>query len=287
MNLPTFSIVLPAYNAERCVGDAIQSVLDQTFQDFELIIIDDGSVDRTLEVCRAFRDERIRIVTQQNRGAADARNSGVAVARGEHIAFIDSDDRWGPTQLGLHLIDLLVDDGFDVNYSGSPWGDAANAVTPLRDRYQSNTDMKLSSLNRSKLTRSMMLIGAALAAVTLTGCATTRAPGLGTALDAATTAYALDHGYSEANPLLSPIGDPYLTALAAVGVKQGIKYSLHEYGGLSEDCAHYGVETAGMAAGGWNLAVLAGAATGPGLIVGLLFGAGYWMWADGETACQG
>ncbi|MDH4574076.1 hypothetical protein CUR86_17725 [Salinicola acroporae] len=111
-------------------------------------------------------------------------------------------------------------------------------------------------------------------------------PGLGTTLDAATTAYALDHGYSEANPLLSPIGDPYLTALAAVGVKQGIKYSLHEYGGLSEDCAHHGVETAAMGAGGWNLAILAGAATGPGLIVGALFGAGYWLWSDGDEACR-
>ncbi|GHB21050.1 hypothetical protein [Salinicola rhizosphaerae] len=131
-----------------------------------------------------------------------------------------------------------------------------------------------------------LALGAALTAIALTGCASTRGPGLGTALDAGTTAYALDHGYEEANPLLSPIGDPYLSALAVIGVKQGIKYSLHEYAGLSQDCAHYGVETAAMSAGGWNLAILAGAASGPGLIVGLLFGAGYWIFNDGGEACR-
>lgn len=125
-----------------------------------------------------------------------------------------------------------------------------------------------------------------MTAVTLSGCATTHGPGLGTALDAATTAYALDHGFEETNPLLSSIGDPYLTALAVVGVKQGVKYALSEYGGLNEECAHYGVETAAMGAGGWNLAIIAGAATGPGLIAGVILGAGYWLWADGEEACQ-
>lgn len=140
-------------------------------------------------------------------------------------------------------------------------------------------------IKRSTLTRSVLLAGAALTAVTLTGCASTRGPGLGTALDAGTTAYALDHGFEESNPLLSGIDDPYLAALAVVGVKQGVKYALSEYGGLNEACAHYGVETAAMGAGGWNLAVIAGAASGPGLIVGLLFGAGYWLWVDGDEAC--
>lgn len=152
---------------------------------------------------------------------------------------------------------------------------------PLSGRYQ-----RIFTIKRSIPTRSILFTATALAAVALTGCANTRGPGLGSALDAATTAYALDHGYEEANPLLSPIGDPYLSALAVIGFKQGIKYSLHEYAGVNEDCAHYGVETAAMGAGGWNLAVLAGAATGPGLIVGVLFGAGYWLWTDGEEACR-
>ncbi|WP_251977158.1 hypothetical protein [Salinicola avicenniae] len=156
----------------------------------------------------------------------------------------------------------------------------------LARHQQIRSDKQDTKQRRPRSTRALLLAGVALTAVTLTGCASTRPPGLGTTLDAATTAYALDHGYSEANPLLSSFGDPYLTALAAVGLKQGIKYSLHEYGGLSEACAHYGIETAGMGAGGWNLAVMAGAATGPGLIAGLLFGAGYWFWADGDEACR-
>ncbi|WP_282236229.1 glycosyltransferase family 2 protein [Salinicola endophyticus] len=124
MTLPIFSVIMPVYNVEAFVGEAIQSVLDQTFQDFELIIVDDGSLDHSMQVCRAFSDERIRIVTQRNRGLAGARNSGIAVARGRYIALLDSDDRWDPTKLALHFIHLNADESVDVSYSGSRLIDA-------------------------------------------------------------------------------------------------------------------------------------------------------------------
>ncbi|WP_110686013.1 glycosyltransferase family 2 protein [Salinicola aestuarinus] len=125
MNTPTFSVVMPVYNVEAFVGEAIQSVLAQTFTDFELIIVDDGSHDRSMDICRTFTDERIRVVTQRNRGLAGARNSGIAVARGDYVALLDSDDRWDTAKLSLHYIHLRADESVDVSYSGSRLIDAA------------------------------------------------------------------------------------------------------------------------------------------------------------------
>ncbi|MFI0471878.1 glycosyltransferase family 2 protein [Halomonas sp. HMF6819] len=119
MNNPTYSVIMPVYNVEAFVAEAVKSVLAQTFTDFELIIVDDGGADSSMDICRSFDDSRIRIVTQQNRGLAGARNSGIAAARGEFIALLDSDDRWHPTKLALHFIHLTASPEVDVSYSGS------------------------------------------------------------------------------------------------------------------------------------------------------------------------
>lgn len=97
------SIIMPLYNTEEFVSEAIQSVLDQTFKDFELIIIDDGSTDNSLEKVRSFNfDNRITcIVSKKNRGIGIARNKGIQLAKGEHIAFLSSDDIWKPNFLEL------------------------------------------------------------------------------------------------------------------------------------------------------------------------------------------
>jgi glycosyltransferase involved in cell wall biosynthesis len=99
-------------------------VLCQTLEEIELIIVDDGSQDDSIAICRAFNDPRIRIVTQRNRGLAAARNTGIAAARGQFIAFLDSDDRWDRTKLLLHVIHLRGNDHIDVSYSGSRLIDA-------------------------------------------------------------------------------------------------------------------------------------------------------------------
>ena len=92
---PTVSVIIPTYNRAHLVGRAIQSVLDQTYQDFELIVIDDASTDNTEEVVKSFNDERIKYLKHdENKGVAAARNTGIKVARGEYIAFQDSDDEW-------------------------------------------------------------------------------------------------------------------------------------------------------------------------------------------------
>lgn len=100
MEGPKVSVIIPAYNREHTIGRAMRSVLHQTFQDFEIIVVDDGSTDGTAKVIKRFRDPRIRhLHHEKNRGAAAARNTGIKAACGEYIAFLDSDDEWLPEKL--------------------------------------------------------------------------------------------------------------------------------------------------------------------------------------------
>jgi glycosyltransferase involved in cell wall biosynthesis len=101
------SVVIPTYNRAHLVGRAIRSVLGQTFSDFELIVVDDGSTDNTVEVVRGFQDPRIRLVRlAKNCGGSRARNEGIRVARGEWVAFLDDDDEWLPRKLELQVARL-------------------------------------------------------------------------------------------------------------------------------------------------------------------------------------
>ena len=101
MNNPRISIVLPTYNRGTLIIRAIRSILYQTLGDFELIIIDDGSTDNTKILIDEFikKDDRIKYIYQDNKGEAAARNKGLENAKGEFIAFIDSDDEWLPDKL--------------------------------------------------------------------------------------------------------------------------------------------------------------------------------------------
>jgi len=109
------SIIMPAYNAERYVADAIRSVLAQTYKDWELVVVDDGSKDGTGEVVRglAARDARIRYVARENGGQAAARNTGIRASRGPLVAFLDADDLWVEEKLELQLR-ALAETGADV-----------------------------------------------------------------------------------------------------------------------------------------------------------------------------
>lgn len=118
------SVIMPVYNVEDYVAEAIRSVLGQTYKNFELIVVDDGGQDSSMEIARAFSDERIRIVSQDNRGLAGARNTGIAHARGQYVALLDSDDRWDPAKLMLHAIHLRKNPGVDVSFAGSRLIDA-------------------------------------------------------------------------------------------------------------------------------------------------------------------
>ncbi|WP_054530696.1 glycosyltransferase [Erythrobacter sp. SG61-1L] len=116
---PRISVVMPVYNVELYVADAIRSVLRQSFTDFELIVVDDGGSDGSMEIVRSFHDPRIRVLSQPNRGLAGARNTGIAAARGDYIALLDSDDCFHPDKLRLHFIHLEANRAIGVSYAGS------------------------------------------------------------------------------------------------------------------------------------------------------------------------
>ncbi len=132
------SAVLPVYNCEKYIQQAIDSILNQTFKDFELIIINDGSTDGSLELIKGYNDPRIVIIDQNNQGLAKTLNNGLAIARGEYIARMDADDISMPDRFEKQLayltkypkikllgtgVDLIDKDGesicIDVPYTGS------------------------------------------------------------------------------------------------------------------------------------------------------------------------
>ena len=107
------SVVLPSFNRARCIARAMDSVLNQTFTDLELIVVDDGSTDGTKELVEGYADSRVRYVQQEHEGACAARNRGIREARGEYIAFQDSDDEWLPEKLEKQMA-CLKESGSDI-----------------------------------------------------------------------------------------------------------------------------------------------------------------------------
>ena len=95
---PRVSVIMPTFNRAHCLERAIDSVLDQTFRDYELIVVDDGSTDHTADLLKRY-DDSLKSIHQQNRGVSAARNTGIRAARGELVALLDSDDCWLPTKL--------------------------------------------------------------------------------------------------------------------------------------------------------------------------------------------
>lgn len=125
---PQVSVVMPVFNAEPYLAEAIESVLTQTHQSLELIIVDDGSTDRTPEIIRSFQGERIHSVRQENAGQASARNRGVGMARGEWIAWQDADDVSLPMRIET-LVREAQGSGADYAHSDMALIDEAGRVT--------------------------------------------------------------------------------------------------------------------------------------------------------------
>jgi glycosyltransferase involved in cell wall biosynthesis len=121
---PVFTVVVPAYNVAATISETLASILRQTYSDLELIVVDDGSTDRTLSHIEGFLDPRIRVVRQKNRGLAGARNTGIHHARGKFVAFCDADDIWEAMKLELHERHLESNRDIGVSYAGSSMIDA-------------------------------------------------------------------------------------------------------------------------------------------------------------------
>jgi len=98
-SIPFFTVVIPLYNKESQISRTLKSVLKQSFTDFEIILINDGSTDKSAEIVERFQDERIKLFHQENQGASEARNQGILKAKSSYIALLDADDYWLPNHL--------------------------------------------------------------------------------------------------------------------------------------------------------------------------------------------
>ncbi|MCU7920003.1 MAG: glycosyltransferase [Candidatus Thiodiazotropha sp. (ex Epidulcina cf. delphinae)] len=113
------SVIIPVYNAAAYIHASVKSVLNQTHAEFELLIVNDGSTDNSLELCQQITDNRIRIINQCNRGLAGARNTGIRYARGCYLAFLDADDLWQLDKLERHVAHLDKNPEVGISYSQS------------------------------------------------------------------------------------------------------------------------------------------------------------------------
>ncbi len=119
LTMEKVSVILPVYKAEKYIAATVQSVLEQTYKNFEILIIDDASPDKSIDICKQFTDPRIKIISQANRGLAGARNTGIRNAQGKYLAFLDADDLWLREKLEKHLAHLDSSPKVGVSFSCS------------------------------------------------------------------------------------------------------------------------------------------------------------------------
>ncbi|PSM46076.1 glycosyl transferase family A [Chroococcidiopsis sp. CCALA 051] len=136
--MPKVSVIIPAYNSIAYLPATLDSVLRQTFTDFEVLIVDDGSSDNTAAWGSQIQDRRIQFITQANQGTCAARNTGIALAQGEYIAFLDADDLWHPTKLAkqVRYLDEHPEVGLVYTWTAliDPEGRPTGRIFASRDR---------------------------------------------------------------------------------------------------------------------------------------------------------
>ena len=144
--VPLVSVVLPTYNRWPMLRAAVESVLAQTYKSFELIIVDDGSTDGTLRSLSGC-DAKARIIRQERKGVAAARNAGVAIAHGKYIAFIDSDDLWLPNKLAIQTEFMEQNPGVVICQTQEVWLRNGVRVNPKNKHQKSSGDIFRRSLD--------------------------------------------------------------------------------------------------------------------------------------------
>jgi glycosyltransferase involved in cell wall biosynthesis len=132
---PLVSVIVPLYNGEAHIVDALHSIACQTYSNLEIIVVDDGSQDRGAAAVRGVRDQRLRYLHQPNAGTASARNAGVRASSGRYLAFLDQDDLWLPDKLATQMAALLSDDAPDL-LLGHVWQGAVAAGSSAAEALQ-------------------------------------------------------------------------------------------------------------------------------------------------------
>ena len=107
MNNPLVSVIIPVYNSEKYLAETINSVLNQSWQYFEILIVDDGSSDSSIQIAKSFEGENVRVFQQENKGASAARNKGLLAAKGSYVQFLDADDLLEPTKIEFQINKLI------------------------------------------------------------------------------------------------------------------------------------------------------------------------------------
>lgn len=141
--MPYFSIVVPVYNVEKYIDPCIDSLLNQSFSDFEVILIDDGSTDSSLDILnkRADLDARLKVFTQKNQGLSQTRNRGVSYAMGEYLLFLDSDDLYSPQALEI-IYSHCQKSSVDILMFGvKAFTESQNSLEAVESMYQRNGDI--------------------------------------------------------------------------------------------------------------------------------------------------
>lgn len=148
--MPELSIIVPVYNTEKYLPKCIESILNQTFKDFELILVDDGSVDLSLKICEKYSepDKRITVLSQKNQGPSAARNAALKIAKGEFIGFVDSDDFIEPQTYETALKEMK--NGADTVFWGVNVFSDDNLNTEWFDNYYNNNEYGKKNLTLDK-----------------------------------------------------------------------------------------------------------------------------------------
>ncbi|MBD1921809.1 glycosyltransferase [Microcoleus sp. FACHB-831] len=139
--MPLISVIVPVFNGEITIRDTIESVLNQSFSDFELITIDDGSQDSSLDIISQIPDSRIKVFSYSNAGLAASRNRGLAQASGEYISFIDADDLWTQDKLEAQLNALIDNPQAGVAYSWTDYIDDSSQFLRRGSHISANGDV--------------------------------------------------------------------------------------------------------------------------------------------------
>ncbi len=152
------SVIIPTYNRKNFLQIAVKSVLAQTYKNFELIIVDDGSTDETDKLIEKFNDSRIKYIYQKNRGPAKARNTGIKLAKGDYIAFLDSDDRWKKEKLQIQFTEMENHPQYMLSHTEEIWYRNGKILNPKKKHKKNHGDIFLQSLKLCAISMSTVMV---------------------------------------------------------------------------------------------------------------------------------
>ncbi len=152
---PLFSVIIPTFNRERFIKRAVESVLNQSFKSFELIVVDDGSTDKTQQILKGYP---LTLISQDNRGVSSARNRGIEIAKGEIIAFLDSDDEWKKDKLLSHYNFFKEHPTYKIHQTDEIWIKDGKFLNKKKIHQQKEGDLFYPSLELCLISPSAVAI---------------------------------------------------------------------------------------------------------------------------------